>query len=195
MFDIVAMPKNIENNRCIRTLVPADTLVAIYVNVVGSANDGQKVNMTITDIAGNKYGHSREIMGKRKIVFTTNNESTIIVCINNVLLDGFDSTFNHFRTIELNINKGADALNWNEIEILKHLKPIEVELLRIEGISKEIAKEMDYMQRREQKMRDINESTNDRVKYYGLGFMISLVILGICEIVYLRRFFQRKQLI
>ncbi|CCJ30324.1 unnamed protein product [Pneumocystis jirovecii] len=184
------MPLNVQNQRCIRNFVPTNTLVTIFVNVYGSQDDGQK----ITDIHGNEYSRSKEIIGEKRVIFTTSDESTIIVCLSNVLFYGSNNT-NNFRSVELDINKGTDALNWEDIEVQRHLRPVEVELLKIEGISREIANEMEYLQVREQKMRDINESTNDRVKFYGLGFMISLVILGICEIIYLRRFFQRKHLI
>ncbi|KAG5438259.1 hypothetical protein PCANB_003110 [Pneumocystis canis] len=194
MFDIIATPQNVENWRCIRNFVPANTLVTILVNVSGSLNDGQKVNMRITDIYGNEYSYFKEMIGRKKIIFTTGYESTIIVCLNNVLFDGINGTA-YSRSIELDINKGTDALNWENIEAQRHLKPLEVELLKIEGISQEIAYEMKYLQEREQKMRDINESTNDLVKFYGIGFIICLIIFGVCEIVYLHRFFQRKHLI
>ncbi|KAG5513443.1 hypothetical protein PMAC_001507 [Pneumocystis sp. 'macacae'] len=194
MFDIIAMPSSIQNQRCIRNFVPTNTLVTIFVKIYGSLDDGQKVNMTITDIHGNEYSRSKEVIGEKRVIFTTSDESTIIVCLNNLLVYGPNNTI-HFRSIELDISKGTDALNWEDIEVQRHLRPIEVELLKIEGISREIANEMEYLQVREQKMRDINESTNDRVKFYGLGFMISLVILGVCEIIYIRRFFQRKHLI
>ncbi|KAG4304414.1 hypothetical protein PORY_002124 [Pneumocystis oryctolagi] len=194
MFDIAAAPLNVQNQRCIRNFVPINTLVTIFINVSGSPGDGQKVNMTITDIHGNEYSRFKEVIGEKRVIFTTSEESTIMVCLNNVLLDESSDAV-YFRSIELDINKGTDALNWEDIEVQQHLRPIEVELLKIEGISQEIANEMEYLQIREQKMRDINESTNDRVKFYGLGFMVCLIVFGVCEIMYLRRFFQHKHLI
>ncbi|KAG5440375.1 hypothetical protein PCK2_000508 [Pneumocystis canis] len=148
-------PKNIENRQCIRNFVPSNTLVTILVNVSGSPDDGQKVNMWITDIYGNEYSHFKNVTGRKKIIFTTSYESTIIVCLNNILLDGSNNTF-YSRSIELDINKGTDALNWENIEMERHLKPVEVELLKIDGISREIAheiKEIVY------KMNDTNVDT------------------------------------
>jgi hypothetical protein len=43
---------------------------------------------------------------------------------------------------------------------------------------------------REQKLRDTNESTNERVKWFSLGTMGVLVSLGGWQVVYLRAYFR-----
>jgi emp24/gp25L/p24 family/GOLD len=48
------------------------------------------------------------------------------------------------------------------------LEPIEVELRRIENIVGEIVTDLEYLKAREQRMRDTNESTNDRVKNFAI---------------------------
>jgi p24 family protein delta-1 len=48
------------------------------------------------------------------------------------------------------------------------LKPLEVELRRIENVVNEIVTDMEYLKGREQTMRNTNESTNDRVKYFAI---------------------------
>jgi hypothetical protein len=48
------------------------------------------------------------------------------------------------------------------------LKPIEVELRRIENVITEIVHDMEYLKVREQTMRNTNESTNDRVKGFAI---------------------------
>jgi p24 family protein delta-1 len=54
---------------------------------------------------------------------------------------------------------------------------------------------MDYLRGREQKLRDTNESTNERVKWFALGTMGMLVGLGAWQVVYLRAYFRSKHLI
>ena len=62
---------------------------------------------------------------------------------------------------------------------------------------------MEYLKVREQTMRNTNESTNDRVKYFAILTSISawqfpliagMVLLGLSgwQIVYLRTYFKRK---
>ena len=54
----------------------------------------------------------------------------------------------------------------------------------------EIVSEMEYLRAREQKLRDTNESTNNRVKWFAFGTMGMLVALGTWQIMYLRAYFR-----
>ena len=54
----------------------------------------------------------------------------------------------------------------------------------------EIVAEMDYLRTREQKLRDTNESTNNRVKWFAFSTMGMLVALGAWQVVYLRAYFR-----
>jgi len=60
----------------------------------------------------------------------------------------------------------------------------------MEEMVAEIVHEMDYMRTREQKLRDTNESTNTRVKWFAFATMGMLVSLGAWQIVYLRAYFR-----
>ena len=67
---------------------------------------------------------------------------------------------------------------------------METELKRIEEMLGEIVDEMEYLKNREQKLRDTNESTNERVKWFAFGTMGMLVGLGAWQVVYLRAYFR-----
>ena len=97
---------------------------------------------------------------------------------------------NPSRHIELDIDIGADARDWSAIQAQEKLKPVETELRRIEELVGEIVGEMDYLRSREQKLRDTNESTNERVKWFAFGTMGMLVGLGAWQVVYLRAYFR-----
>ncbi len=97
---------------------------------------------------------------------------------------------NPTRHIELDIDIGADARDWSAIQAAEKLKPVETELRRIEEMVGEIVTEMDYLRTREQKLRDTNESTNERVKWFAFGTMGMLVGLGVWQVVYLRAYFR-----
>lgn len=95
-----------------------------------------------------------------------------------------------FRHVELDIDIGADAKDWSDIQATEKLKPVETELRRIEEMVAEIVSEMDYLRTREQKLRDTNESTNTRVKWFAFGTMGMLISLGAWQVVYLRAYFR-----
>lgn len=60
----------------------------------------------------------------------------------------------------------------------------------MEEMVAEIVSEMDYLRTREQKLRDTNESTNNRVKYFGLSTTFLLVGLWVWQVLYLRAYFR-----
>lgn len=94
------------------------------------------------------------------------------------------------RSVELDVDIGADARDWSAIQAAEKLKPVEIELRRIEEVVSEIVNQMEYLRSREQKLRDTNESTNERVKYFALAIMATLVGLGGWQVVYLRAYFR-----
>lgn len=102
---------------------------------------------------------------------------------------------NPARHVELDIDVGADAKDWSAIQATEKLKPVEAELRRIEEITSEIVTEMEYLRSREQKLRDTNESTNNRVKWFGIATTWILVGLWGWQIMYLRAYFRSKHLI
>ncbi len=97
---------------------------------------------------------------------------------------------NPLRHVELDIDIGADAKDWAAIQATEKLKPVETELRRIEEMVEEIVGEMDYLRHREQKLRDTNESTNTRVKWFGFGTTFLLIGLWVWQILYLRAYFR-----
>src|ERR1700712_3009080 len=101
-----------------------------------------------------------------------------------------DSSMNPSRHVELDIDIGADARDWSAIQANEKLKPVEADLRRIEDTVNESVQEMEYLRTREQKLRDTNESTNERVKWFAFGTMGMLVGLGAWQVVYLRAYFR-----
>lgn len=102
---------------------------------------------------------------------------------------------NPTKHVELDIDIGADAKDWSAVQAGEKLKPIEVELRKVADNAVEIVEELDYLRQREMALRDTNESTNERVKFFALGTMGMLVGLGIWQIIYLRAYFRSKHLI
>lgn len=72
---------------------------------------------------------------------------------------------------------------------------MEADLKRLSEVAAEVAEEMDFLRDREMRLRDTNESTNERVKWFAIGTMGVLVGLGVWQVVYLRAYFRSKHLI
>lgn len=92
--------------------------------------------------------------------------------------------------MELDVDIGADAKDWSAIQATEKLKPVEADLRRMEEMVSEVVGEMDYLRTREQKLRDTNESTNNRVKWFGFCTTFILIVLWVWQILYLRAYFR-----
>ncbi|KAL1997230.1 hypothetical protein VTN49DRAFT_7377 [Thermomyces lanuginosus] len=181
--------------RCIRNFVSAGQLVVVTAIVSGNRGDGQVMNMHITDSMGNEHGHPKNIVGETRQAFTASFDTAFDVCFENKLEDSRRAGRNPSRQVELDVDIGADARDWSSIQAQEKLKPVEADLRRIEELVGEIVYEMEYLRARELRMRDTNESTNDRVKWFSLGTMGMLVGLGVWQVIYLRAYFRSKHLI
>ena len=143
---------------------------------------------------GNDYGRPRDIAGEARYAFTSHADGPFDVCFENIL-QAKQSVMNPSRHIELDIDIGADAKDWNAIQAGEKLKPVEMELRRLAEVAKEVVDEMDYLRGREMKLRNTNESTNERVKWFAIMTMMVLIGLGVWQVVYLRAYFRSKHLI
>ncbi|KAF2726293.1 hypothetical protein K431DRAFT_335703 [Polychaeton citri CBS 116435] len=192
-FDIEAHPPGSNRERCIRNFVSKNQLVLVAVDVSGSRGDGQVLNMHIKDAVGNEYGRPRDVVGENRYAFTAHADSAFDVCFENAANQHHSSP--PVRSIELDIDIGADAKDWSSIQANEKLKPVEAELKRLSEVAGEIANEMDYLRSREMRLRDTNESTNERVKWFAILSMVMLIALGGWQVVYLRAYFRSKHLI
>ncbi|KAL9630594.1 MAG: hypothetical protein Q9164_006335, partial [Protoblastenia rupestris] len=125
------------------------------------------------------------------MAFTSHADAAFDVCFENQLV-ATHAVMNPSRHIELDIDIGADARDWSAIQAQEKLKPVETELRRVQELISEIVGEMEYLRVREQKLRDTNESTNERVKWFAYGTMGMLVGLGVWQVIYLRAYFRYR---
>ncbi|GJN70890.1 emp24/gp25L/p24 family protein [Purpureocillium lilacinum] len=186
--------ENHKKERCIRNFVGQETLVVVTATVDGYKGDGMTVNIHIRDALGNDYAKAKDVVGESRSVFTSHADAAFDVCFENIQT-GTRRPNPSFRHVELDIDIGADAKDWSAIQATEKLKPVEADLRRIEELTAEIVREMDYLRTREQKLRDTNESTNTRVKWFGIGTTWLLIGLWGWQIMYLRAYFRSKHLI
>ncbi|KAG0139191.1 hypothetical protein CROQUDRAFT_30825, partial [Cronartium quercuum f. sp. fusiforme G11] len=62
------------------------------------------------------------------------------------------------RSFDLDVDIGADVVDYNTIAKAESLSGLEVEMRKLEGIIREIVEELDHLKRREAKMRDTNDN-------------------------------------
>ncbi|XP_070983836.1 transmembrane emp24 domain-containing protein 10 isoform X2 [Oncorhynchus clarkii lewisi] len=146
----------------------------------------------ITDSSGHIL-YSKEDASKGKFAFTTEDYDMFEVCFESKSPLGTGRVTD--QLVNLDMKHGVEAKNYEEIAKVEKLKPLEVELRRLEDLSESIVNDFAYMKKREEEMRDTNESTNIRVLYFSIFSMCCLIGLATWQVFYLRRFFKAKKLI
>lgn len=194
-FEIPAQQGNNEP-QCVREFVSDGQLVVVTVNTNGRVNDGQILSLRITNAAGDEYRRKDDIAGKIKLAFSADVTSSFDICFTNRLQPGYNANGRQLsREVELEVEAGANARDWNAIQSAEKLKPSEVQLRKVDEMLDEVINEMEYLIRREQRLRDTNESTNRRVRNFFVLGMFMLIGVGVYQVHYLRNYFRSKHIL
>ncbi|XP_065371007.1 transmembrane emp24 domain-containing protein bai [Calliphora vicina] len=99
------------------------------------------------------------------------------------------------QEVSLVTKKGVETKSYEGIAEASKIKPLEVDLKRLEDLSDSIVRDFALMRKREEEMRDTNEKTNSRVLFFSIFSMCCLLGLATWQVLYLRRYFKAKKLI
>lgn len=180
---------------CIRDFVGQNQLVVVHVKSDGHQGDGQRLQLTIFDTLGNQFHRKNDISKEVRASFTTHEAAAIDICLTNYLDRNQRQRTYLSRNVELDVETGTTARDWNVMQTAEKLRPAEVELKKVEEMTREITNELLYLKAREERMRDTNESTNSRVKWFSTLITLTLIGLGVWQIQYLRHYFKVKHII
>ncbi|KFM26437.1 Transmembrane protein Tmp21 [Auxenochlorella protothecoides] len=97
--------------------------------------------------------------------------------------------------IRVEWKSGASAHDWEQVAKKDNLNFLQTELLSLEQSVHDIHIELQRIRRKEEEMRDINEATNARVAWLGVGALLVCLGLSGWQMSYLQRFFKRKKLL
>jgi len=151
--------------KCLREELQSNVLVTGDYEV--SEAPGQRVDYTVRDSNGHILSQKDDI-SKGKFSFVTETHDAFEICF----ISRVPTQMRGMKQeVSLVIKRGIEARNYEGIGEAAKLKPMEVELKRLEDLSEEIVKDFSMMRKREEEMRDTNESTNNRVFYFSLFSM------------------------
>ncbi|KAF4564619.1 vesicle coat component [Pleurotus pulmonarius] len=183
--------------KCIWNTAHANTLVIVTANV--GPGEKQRVDIEIIDSSEQKnvYLSKRDIKGETRLAITTHAEGEVGVCFKNHQDPDvpYADSANLNRVIDLDVDIGADAVDYNAIANQESLSSLETEMRKLEGLTKEIVDELGYLKKREERFTDTNLSTNQRVQNFAMFSIFSFTALGVWMIFHMRAFFKRKYLI
>ncbi|KAF9432671.1 vesicle coat component [Entomortierella beljakovae] len=182
-FDLVAQDVSSSEPICVSHFVDEETQVVLKVKVGPGAN--QKVAIEVTDDSAhlNQLWKKDNLGGDISKTSFLNKEA------------GYKPDPKYSRTVDLSFEIGSETIDYTKLAEKEKLKPMEVELRKLEDLVSDILENMEHLQAREVRMRNTNESTNERVKWFSTLTMFVLVALGVWQIFYLKQFFRKKRLI
>ncbi|XP_065919816.1 transmembrane emp24 domain-containing protein 10-like [Dysidea avara] len=179
-----------DTTKCIREEVHKDVLVVGEYNL----NDAPylRTDIMVTDSQRHTL-YKKESVSKGKFAFTTEDYEIFEVCFTSYSQGHAGTDMD--RSVQLTLRHGVEAKNYDDVAKAEKMKPMEMELRRLEDLAESIVNDFAYMRAREEEMRDTNESTNTRVLYFSVFSMCCLLFLAAWQLIYLRRYFQSKKLI
>ncbi|RDB28026.1 Endoplasmic reticulum vesicle protein 25 [Hypsizygus marmoreus] len=184
-------------SKCIWNAAHPNALVIVTANVGPGLN--QRVDIEIVDSSPKKnvYLSKKGIKSESRLAITTHSEGEVGVCFKNYIEGdvSYEQAQKLSRVIDLDVDIGADAVDYNAIANQESLSGLETEMRKLEGLVKEIVDELGYLKSREERFTDTNTSTNQRVQNFAWFTLASLTGLGVWQIFHLRAFFKRKYLI
>ncbi|KAJ1018818.1 hypothetical protein NDA16_004623 [Ustilago loliicola] len=187
------------HTKCIWNYALSDSLVIITASTIAKEPfdfSAQRVDVEVVDGSkhNNVYLSKKNIKGETRLAINTHSHADLGVCFKNTQTSKTGSNI-PVVTIDLDVDIGADAVDYNAIANQESLSGLETEVRKLEAVANEIVNEMEYLKKRELRMADTNLSTNMRVTNFAILTLMALVALGVWQVFHLRNFFKRKYLI
>ncbi|KAI6660954.1 Transmembrane emp24-like trafficking protein 10 precursor [Oopsacas minuta] len=177
--------------KCLQEEVHKNDIVSGEYHIYQQQEVNIPVKVIVTDERDQTL-YTKEEATEGKFGFTIDYYGPYTICFHS-LPSPFDVQIT--LRVELNLKHGVDSKDYKDTIEAEQLKPLEAQLRRLEDLSNEIVQDFAYMRKREEEMRDTNESTNTRVLYFSVFSMICLLSLAVWQLFYLRRYFKAKKLI
>eukprot|EP01098_Paradermamoeba_levis_P004091 TRINITY_DN1782_c0_g1_i1.p1 TRINITY_DN1782_c0_g1~~TRINITY_DN1782_c0_g1_i1.p1 ORF type:complete len:209 (-),score=70.81 TRINITY_DN1782_c0_g1_i1:221-847(-) len=127
--------------------------------------------------------------------FTASKSGDYSFCFVDVIDHNVPQGHSDNRIVSFDLRTGVRAFDYSAVAKKENLKPIDLELRKMEDMVKDIIKELEYMRKREAEMRDTNESINSRVAWVSILSVVALVSLGLWQVWYLKRYFHQKKVL
>lgn len=148
------------------------------------------ISAKVTSPYGNTLYHKENIT-HGQFAFTTTEAGSYLACF---WVDG-----NYTGSGDLSINMewktGIAAKDWESVARKEKIEGVELELRKLEEAVEAVHENLLFIKSREAEMRTMNEATNYRVALYSLMSLTTCIVASVLQILYLKRYFQKKKLI
>jgi hypothetical protein len=153
-----------------------------------------KGNLKHRDEAGQHHHHDRDegSLEGYGLCFTNLHPDHTTYVVFDVVLDSDEPTDPRLLASNSTTNLQHPATDFDKI---KHLTPLERSLDQSIASAQAVLREMRYMEKREQRMRQTSDNINRRVRYFSYLSIGVLLVVTYIQIGYLKRYFHKKKLL
>jgi len=172
-----------EETRCVGETIPAMSLLTGDWHL-SAANGSHSVTTILSPsnaVIFEKHDHTGHF------AVTAQHEGLHRVCVHN--------NETHKRDVTITIKTALEVSDHASVAKKEHVEAIEAELDRMKKMAVHVYEEMLYMRTRSETMQATNESTRARLLWVEVVMMCTVLIMGLWQIQYLKRYFQVKKLI
>eukprot|EP01083_Nonionella_stella_P013106 36958_1 len=181
--------------KCFIEEIPAETLVVVTYKSLDHSQlrSDQGLFALIRDPFDNVVSEQALPESEGRIAFSSEHAGDHRVCFGINSRDG--NRDNKDFKMEIHIDSGDHAHDYDKLARVEHLSTIEVELRRLNDKIRAIRNEQQYQKQREEEFRDTSENTNWKVVLWSIVQTVVLVLCGLFQIWHLKQFFTSKKLV
>lgn len=185
---------NANQEKCFLEEIPSETLVVVTYKSLDHDQlaEGNGLFTMIRDPFDNVVSEQALTENEGRIAFTSEHQGDHRICFGLQM----ESTQNLAEMkMEIHIDSGEHAHDYDKLARVEHLSTIEVELRRLNDKIRAIRNEQQYQKQREEEFRNTSENTNRKVITWSMLQTLVLVACGVFQIWHLKNFFTTKKLV
>ncbi|EPS69255.1 hypothetical protein M569_05513, partial [Genlisea aurea] len=177
--------------KCVSEEIQSNVVVlADYFVVFDDHAHTPTISAKVTSPYGNNL-HNQHNVTYGQFAFTTTEGGSYIACF---WVDGHNQGGGDV-SVNLEWRTGIAAKDWESVAKKENIEGVELELAKLEGVIEAIHENILYLRKRESDMRIVNERTNGRVAWFSIVSLGVCILVSASQILYLKRYFQKKKLI
>eukprot|EP00485_Elphidium_margaritaceum_P003006 CAMPEP_0202707338 /NCGR_PEP_ID=MMETSP1385-20130828/19675_1 /ASSEMBLY_ACC=CAM_ASM_000861 /TAXON_ID=933848 /ORGANISM="Elphidium margaritaceum" /LENGTH=211 /DNA_ID=CAMNT_0049366035 /DNA_START=57 /DNA_END=692 /DNA_ORIENTATION=+ len=179
--------------KCFLEEIPAETLVVVTYKSLEHQEINGRLFALIRDPFDNIVSEQALTESAGRVAFSSEHAGDHRICFGVQTNDRND----HAKEwkMEIHIDSGEHAHDYDKLARAEHLSSIEVELRRLNDKIRAIRNEQQYQKSREEEFRDTSEQTNYKVVLWSVIQTVVLVACGLFQIWHLKSFFASKKLV
>ncbi len=122
-----------------------------------------------------------------KIAFTASEAGNHQLC--------FDNESNQQHKVDFEFLSGVNAKDYSDIAKKSNLKPIELNLKKLEDMISYILHELSGMMSYEENSLAVNDALSNKIILFSMITLVAMIVIGLVETFYIQKFLRNRKLI